>query len=247
MPPAPARAVPATVDVTALYAALTRAPLRDEIPALLAGRAQELLSVPDRNTLTAADPAWLAKATQIYDGLLQLCPLAQITTQLAAAVAAPDGVTARRIRYNIARALPTVYGQMTYSLARAMLSAAAEASQDPDVLDAITPATVTAVAPLNGATGVAVDTQVTATFGEPMDATTFGVDTFLLANPAGSPVAATVTYDDATRTARLTPSGALTAGVTYTARLRGGKTEPTIKDAQGVALATDMTWPFTTA
>jgi hypothetical protein len=236
-----------TINVAALYAAIIRPPRRDEITAILAARVQEMLHPEDRNSLQAIDGTWADKVVQIFEGLMGLCPVEPMLATLRTAFEAPDSVTARRLRFNFARALPLEYGPFAYSLAVAMLRAAAEASQDPDMVGALVPPRVTLVAPMNRATGVPVDTTVTATFNSPMDATTFDHTTFLLADPSGSLVEARITYDDAANRAVLTPTVPLTAGLTYTARLKGGTTEPTVKDAQGVPLESDQTWPFTTA
>ena len=58
-------------------------------------------------------------------------------------------------------------------------------------------------------------------------------------------VAATVAYDAASHTAILTPTTALTANATYTARVHGGTTDPRVKDLAGNALAADKVWSFT--
>jgi hypothetical protein len=105
---------------------------------------------------------------------------------------------------------------------------------------------VTARTPADGAVGVPVGTPVTATFGEAIDPATVDGSTFELRPGAGAPVAATVSYDPGSRVARLTPSGPLAAGVTYTARLRGGAAEPRVEDLAGNALAADVVWSFTT-
>jgi hypothetical protein len=60
-------------------------------------------------------------------------------------------------------------------------------------------------------------------------------------------VPAVVTYDVASRTATLRPNAVLTADAVFTARLRGGTTDPRIKDVAGNALAADVSWSFTTA
>jgi len=110
-----------------------------------------------------------------------------------------------------------------------------------------TPPTVSGHSPAAGATGVAVNTSVTATFSEPIDPATVGSSTFELRDGANALVPATVTYDAASRTATLTPSAALAASTTYTARVRGGATDPRIKDLAGNALAADVSWSFTSA
>jgi hypothetical protein len=110
---------------------------------------------------------------------------------------------------------------------------------DPDV----TPPAVTATTPAGGATGVGVATAVTATFSEAMDAGTVNGTTLRLATTAGgTPVAASVTYDGASRTATLTPSAPLAAGTAYTATATTG-----LEDAAHNAMAADHTWSFTTA
>jgi hypothetical protein len=108
-----------------------------------------------------------------------------------------------------------------------------------------TPPTVTAVSPAAGATNVAINTPVTATFSEALDTTTINASTFLLKDPANNVVPATVTYNTTARTATLTPSSFLTAATTYTARVVGGSAG--VKDLAGNALASDYIWSFTTA
>jgi uncharacterized protein DUF4082/concanavalin A-like lectin/glucanase superfamily protein/Big-like domain-containing protein/galactose oxidase-like protein/Kelch motif protein len=110
-----------------------------------------------------------------------------------------------------------------------------------------TPPTVTAVTPASGATGVVTGTNVTATFSEAMDAATINTNTLELRNPSNTLVAATVTYDAATRTATLDPTPTLAASTTYTATIKGGATDPRMKDVAGNALAANFTWSFTTA
>jgi hypothetical protein len=100
--------------------------------------------------------------------------------------------------------------------------------------------------PAPGATGVAVDTSVTATFSEAMDAATITTSTFELRNASNAVVTATVSYDGAARIATLRPASALAASSTYTATVRGGSTDPRAKDTAGNALAASVTWSFTT-
>ncbi|MGH8610626.1 MAG: DUF4082 domain-containing protein [Gammaproteobacteria bacterium] len=108
-----------------------------------------------------------------------------------------------------------------------------------------TPPTVTSTTPANGATGVNPGTTVTATFSEAMNATTVSTSTFELRDSASALVPATVTYS--ANTATLTPSSALVNGVTYTATVKGGATDPRVKDVAGNALAASQTWSFTIA
>jgi hypothetical protein len=105
---------------------------------------------------------------------------------------------------------------------------------------------VVSKAPAAGATGISTATTVTATFSEAIAAATVNTGTFELRNAANVLVPAVVTYDVATRTATLRPNAVLAADAVFTARLRGGTTDPRIKDAAGNALAADVLWTFTT-
>ncbi|MBC7977665.1 MAG: DUF4082 domain-containing protein, partial [Myxococcales bacterium] len=109
-----------------------------------------------------------------------------------------------------------------------------------------TPPTVSSVSPAAGATGVATTTAVSATFSEAMNAATIGASTFELRDAANVLVASNVSYDATTLTARLTPTAVLAASQTYTATVRGGSTDPRVKDAAGNALTANQTWSFTT-
>ena len=81
--------------------------------------------------------------------------------------------------------------------------------------------TVGTTTPASGATGVLVTANVTAQFSEAIDPTTVTTSAFELRNPANGLVAATVTYDSATRTATLDATADLAQATTYTALLKG--------------------------
>jgi hypothetical protein len=106
------------------------------------------------------------------------------------------------------------------------------------------PPTVTAVAPVANATGVAVNnTVITAAFSEPMAAISGGASfTVTCAAPCVSPTG-TVTLDSTGRIATFAlPAGAaLAAGTAYTATVTGARSVAT-----GLALATPFAWQFTT-
>lgn len=106
--------------------------------------------------------------------------------------------------------------------------------------------TVTATSPASGATGVSRSAPMTATFSEAIDPLTVSAGTFELRDPGNALVAATVTYNTTTRVATLTPSAALAALTTFTATVKGGATDPRVKDLAGNALAANQTWSFTT-
>ncbi|MCU1531757.1 MAG: heme peroxidase, partial [Arthrobacter sp.] len=100
------------------------------------------------------------------------------------------------------------------------------------------PPTVTGRTPAVNATNVAVNADVTAVFSEAV--TGINGTTVRVTNPAGTTMAAAVTYNATTRTATLNPSVDLVANTTYTVRLTDG-----ITDATGNRLAA-TTWTFTT-
>jgi N,N-dimethylformamidase beta subunit-like protein/uncharacterized protein DUF4082/Big-like domain-containing protein len=101
-----------------------------------------------------------------------------------------------------------------------------------------TPPSMTAVAPSSGAEGVDRGAQVSATFSEPLDASNV---TVALRDPSGAAVAATVAYEDAARTVRLTPVAPLAFGTRYTVTVAGAR------DLAGNAIAGPRIWSFTTA
>ncbi len=99
--------------------------------------------------------------------------------------------------------------------------------------------TVNSTNPINGGTGVAV---ITATFNEPMTASTISATNFSVNGPGGAPVAGSVTYNTSTYIARFTPTTALALGTIYTATVSTGS-----KDSAGNALASNRVWTFTTS
>ena len=95
--------------------------------------------------------------------------------------------------------------------------------------------TVTGRTPAVGATGVSVNSTVTATFSEAVSSTVMSVTP-----QGGSPVAGAVSYDAGTRTATFTPSAALAVSTVYTVNVSGAK------DAANNTMA-PVSWTFTTA
>jgi len=104
-----------------------------------------------------------------------------------------------------------------------------------------TPPSVAAVTPAPDADDVDRATAVTATFDEPLDASSVTTGSFQLRDAGGTRVAATVGYDAATRTARLTPAVPLGPGARYAATITA------VRDLAGNALAAPRNWAFTTA
>ena len=114
-----------------------------------------------------------------------------------------------------------------------------------DVGPDVTAPTISSRSPASGASGVATDTDVAATFSEPMNPGTIDGTTVELRDPSNALVPATVTYNAAQKRGTLHPNGALQHSATYTATIKGGSGG--VKDAAGNALASDSTWSFTTA
>lgn len=95
---------------------------------------------------------------------------------------------------------------------------------------------VVAASPADGAVNVPLNTVVTAAFSEAMDPATVTAATFLVTGRTG-----TVVYNGPGRTATFQPASALATNTTYTATVTTGATS-----ANGVPLAADHVWSFTT-
>lgn len=101
--------------------------------------------------------------------------------------------------------------------------------------------TVISIDPLNLATGVPINTMITATFSQMMDGSTFNAETFTLTDPNGIGVTGVVTFDSATNVATFNPTGNLFGNTLYTATISGA-----VEDVSGDALTDDFFWTFTT-
>ena len=98
--------------------------------------------------------------------------------------------------------------------------------------------TVISVSPVSGSTGVAINSIITATFSEAMDASTINPSTFTIRN-GGINVDGIVSYRG--MTAAFTPLNRLLSSTVYTATITTG-----IKDLAGNAIAFNFVWSFTT-
>jgi len=107
-----------------------------------------------------------------------------------------------------------------------------------------TPPSITSTAPTNGALDVRLDAKVSVTFSEAMKASAINTDTILLRDSTNAPVLATVSYDNATFTATLSPVEPLAQASTYTAIVRGGAGG--VCDLATNLLADDLVWAFAT-
>ncbi len=101
---------------------------------------------------------------------------------------------------------------------------------------------ISAASPAKNATGISTSSTVTATFSAAMNASTINSGTFTLTGPTGTSVSGTVTYDTSTNTATFAPSFPLSTGTQYTATVNTGA-----YGLDGVALASNYSWSFTTA
>jgi uncharacterized protein DUF4082/N,N-dimethylformamidase beta subunit-like protein/Big-like domain-containing protein len=110
-----------------------------------------------------------------------------------------------------------------------------------------TPPTVVSFTPAAGAGGVSISANVKVTFSEAMNAATVNDATVELRGPLNLLIPAAVSYNAASRTVTLDPTLVLVPLTTYTARVKGGNTDPRVKDLAGNALVNDVTWSFTTA
>src|SRR3954452_19539412 len=89
-----------------------------------------------------------------------------------------------------------------------------------------------------GATNVPVSTKVTATFNESVLASSITTSNFVLKDPNGNTISASVSYTDSNYTATLTPGAALAASTRYTATISR------VKDAAGNVMAAPFSWSF---
>jgi hypothetical protein len=102
-----------------------------------------------------------------------------------------------------------------------------------------TPPEVISTVPVNNATGVLINSKITASFSEAMDQLTVTTATFMLKGPGTTAVAGTVTY--AGTTATFTPSANLAGNTLFTATITTG-----VKDLAGNAMTANFVWTFTT-
>ncbi len=101
--------------------------------------------------------------------------------------------------------------------------------------------TVTSMSPASAATAVPTNAGINATFSKAMDPATVTPATFTLSGPGPTAVAGKVTYDVADQIATFTPTSALATSTLYTATVTTGA-----QDLAGNAIASDVTWSFTT-
>jgi len=129
-------------------------------------------------------------------------------------------------------------GIIALGLVTVVGSGGGDGDSDSDTATDSTPPEVSSTSPADSATGVAVDTTVTATFSEEMDSSTITASTFTVSDGSTN-IAGTVNYS--AKTATFTATDAFNKNIAYTATITTGA-----KDAAGNALESDYTWSFTT-
>lgn len=98
---------------------------------------------------------------------------------------------------------------------------------------------VLSATPAQGATGVPINTTLTATFSMPMNAASISSSSFTVTGPGGTAVAGTVAYSGTVAT--FTPTAVLAYGTTYAATITTGAATP-----GGAALISNYVWTFST-
>jgi C1A family cysteine protease len=107
------------------------------------------------------------------------------------------------------------------------------------VTQAGAPPTLAGSTPAGGATGIDTNTTVTVNFSETMNPATIHSSSFRLTQGSSAVPGA---VNPGTLSASLTPSGSLIPGTTYTVTVTTA-----VQDDEGVALASESSWSFTTA
>jgi hypothetical protein len=102
----------------------------------------------------------------------------------------------------------------------------------------VVPSVVSTV-PANGATGVAINSTISATFSMAMNPATISASTFTVTGAGGAAIAGTVTYSGLMVT--FTPAAALAYSTLYTATITTGAQGP-----GGTPLLANYVWTFTT-
>jgi len=105
---------------------------------------------------------------------------------------------------------------------------------------ALTPPTVTATIPLNGAISVPLNQIVDATFSVPMDPATINSTTFTLTGPGATAVPGLVAYAAVGNTLTFTPTAILAPSTLFTATITTGA-----QNLAGTGLAANYVWTFT--
>jgi hypothetical protein len=107
------------------------------------------------------------------------------------------------------------------------------------------PPVVTSTSPASNESTVFPGTSVAATFDLILDPSTVTSSTFVVKDSNGVTVPGTLSYSSTSKQATFVSTAALSLGATYAATLKGGS-GTAIKSLDGIALASDYVWSFTT-
>jgi len=111
------------------------------------------------------------------------------------------------------------------------------------IADTTAPIVISTI-PLNLATGVANNSDITATFSESMNPLTTTTATYSIKETVtGNNVPGSVNYTVGSRSAAFNPTALLTSGLNYTATIKSGALG--VKDLAGNSLVLDKVWSFT--
>lgn len=111
----------------------------------------------------------------------------------------------------------------------------------------VTPPTVSSTTPSNGATNIEPGNDLTVIMSEKVQSSTVNSTTLVLTKSDGTVIPSTVTLNSSDqKTITIDPSASLEFSTSYTLTIKGGGTDPRIKDIAGNALAADSTVSFTT-
>ncbi len=99
---------------------------------------------------------------------------------------------------------------------------------------------VSSVSPLEGASGVLENTNITAVFDDPMISSTITTSSFTVTGASSGAVSGAVSYDSATKTATFTPASVLNYAEVYTVTL-----STTVQNSASIGLASAKSWSFT--
>ena len=98
------------------------------------------------------------------------------------------------------------------------------------------------VSPANESTGICSNTVIAVTFPQAMLPASINSASFKLAGPGVTPVAGTITHDQANKIFVFSPAATLALNTTFTGTITTGA-----EDMSGNALASDFVWTFTTS
>lgn len=105
--------------------------------------------------------------------------------------------------------------------------------------ETVTVPSVVSTIPANGASGVVINSTISATFSMAMNPSSITASTFTVAGPGGAAVAGAVTYSGLTAT--FTPAASLAYSSVYTATITTGAEDP-----GGTPLMVNHVWSFST-